>query len=80
MRQYHHVEKGGDIYIINDNIVQKSSAEDVQVNTEASKNSHQSAEKSHGVSTSIFKSKHGKFTTPRTKLLKKVLLVIYTKT
>lgn len=50
MKQYHHVEIGGDIYIINDNIVQKSSAEDVQVNTEASKNSHQSAEESHGVS------------------------------
>lgn len=38
------------IYTINDNIVQKSSAKGVQLNTEASKNSPQSAEESHVVS------------------------------
>lgn len=43
------VEIGGDIYNIDGNIVQNSSAEDVQVNTKASKNSPQSAKESHGV-------------------------------
>lgn len=43
------VEIGGDIYNIDGNIVQNSSAEDVQVNTKASKTSPQSAKESHGV-------------------------------
>lgn len=43
------VEIGGDIYNIDGNIVQNSSAEDVQVNTKASKTSPPSAKESHGV-------------------------------
>lgn len=45
------VEIGGNIYNIDGNIVQNSSAEDVQVNTKASKTSPQSAKESHGVLT-----------------------------